>query len=72
MELQEHILKVAKEEPYMGEEIPLRWLKFEEAKSETQTSMITMSEVSQERWKTNRDSNFDCHLLSLKCILTIV
>ena len=32
-ELQAHILKVAKDEPYMGEGIPLRWLKFEKAKA---------------------------------------
>ena len=43
--LQAHILKVAKEEPYWGEKIPLRWLKFEEAKGEAQEDMMKMDKV---------------------------
>ena len=30
--LQERILEVTKEEPYWGEKIPLRWMRFEETK----------------------------------------
>ena len=32
IDLKARILDVAKEEPYWGEKIPLRWLRFEEAK----------------------------------------
>ena len=43
--LQAHILQVAKDEPYMGEGIPLRWLKFEKAKAATKEGMMKMSQV---------------------------
>ena len=43
--LRDHILKVAREEPYMGEKIPLRWLKFEEAKGAATEPMLTMTQV---------------------------
>ena len=44
--LQARILKIAKEEPYMGEKIPLKWLKFEEAKGSSQEPMMKMSQVT--------------------------
>ena len=43
--LQDHILRVAREEPYMGEGIPLRWLKFEKAKAARNEGMLNMSQV---------------------------
>ena len=36
---------IAKEEPYMGEKIPLRWLKFEEAKSTAKEEVMKMDKV---------------------------
>ena len=45
--LQSYILKVASEEPYMGEKIPLRWLKFEEAKSAEDNPLKNMDQVLQ-------------------------
>ena len=44
-ELQDHIMRVAKEEPYMGEEIPLRWLRFDEAKSDATEKMMNKVQV---------------------------
>ena len=43
--LQAHIMMIAKEEPYMGEKIPLRWLKFEEAKGTAQEEVMKMDKV---------------------------
>ena len=43
--LQAHIMRIAKEEPYMGEKIPLRWLKFEEAKGTAQEEVMKMDKV---------------------------
>ena len=43
--LQTHIMRIAKEEPYMGEKIPLRWLKFEEAKGTAKEEVMNMDKV---------------------------
>ena len=38
-------MRVAKDEPYMGEGIPLRWLKFERAKAARKEGMLKISRV---------------------------
>ncbi|XP_030844802.1 ankyrin repeat and KH domain-containing protein mask-like [Strongylocentrotus purpuratus] len=43
--LRRHIEKVAIEEPYMGEEIPLRWLLFEEALAADQINYMTLDQT---------------------------
>ena len=47
--LREHIERVARNEPYMGEEIPVRWLLFEQAVQESVESgvhYLSLEEVS--------------------------
>ena len=44
-DLRAHIFKVAREESYMGEKIPLRWLKFEEAKGAAKEPMMNIMQV---------------------------
>ena len=50
LKLREKIQEVMGEEPYMGEEIPLRWLKFEESVKEAvkdDQNTMSVDEVSE-------------------------
>eukprot|EP00057_Strongylocentrotus_purpuratus_P029613 XP_011684087.1 PREDICTED: uncharacterized protein LOC105447565 [Strongylocentrotus purpuratus] len=47
--LRTHITKVAMEEPYMGEEIPLRWLLFEEALAADKLKYMSLDQVRLQR-----------------------
>ena len=44
-DLQAHIFEIAQKEPYWGEKIPLRWLKFDETKNLAEKKIITLSRV---------------------------
>ena len=43
--MREHIEKVAMAEPYMGEEIPLRWLLFEDTLAADKANYMTLDQV---------------------------
>ncbi|XP_030831180.1 uncharacterized protein LOC100889840 isoform X2 [Strongylocentrotus purpuratus] len=45
--LRRHIEKVAMEEPYMGEEIPLRWLLFEEALAADKVNYMSLDQTKE-------------------------
>ncbi|XP_030850187.1 uncharacterized protein LOC105446680 [Strongylocentrotus purpuratus] len=45
--LRRHIEKVAMEEPYMGEEIPLRWLLFEEALAADKINYMSLDQTKE-------------------------
>ena len=46
-------MRIAKEESYMGEKIPLRWLKFEEAKGTAQEEVMKMDKVVYNNFKSS-------------------
>ncbi|XP_030845158.1 uncharacterized protein LOC752124 isoform X2 [Strongylocentrotus purpuratus] len=47
VELRRHIEKVAMEEPYIGEEIPLRWLLFEEALAADKINYMSLDQMKE-------------------------